>query len=242
MAILLDPPAWPAHGLLWSHLASDTSLEELHAFAVRTGLPRRGFEGDHYDVPEWSYDALVAAGAQPVSARDLVRALHVAGLRLRHRVGDRPVDRVSGLRLGGAVIDVDLVVSRRPAPGLTVGVAVLLRDARDRVALVHHRGRWTPPTAPVRAGEAVDAVAHRLVRAAGSSVSVPVPVAPQVRRAAGGPSGHLAVLDARVDDPNGATPYDWVDHAELARRCAQEFWWPIPAYLWEIGEWARPRS
>lgn len=81
--ILVDPPAWPAHGRLWSHLVSDTSLEELHAFAAACGVPRRGFERDHYDVPAEMYDGLVAAGARPVSARDLVSALETAGLRRR---------------------------------------------------------------------------------------------------------------------------------------------------------------
>jgi muramoyltetrapeptide carboxypeptidase len=81
--ILVDPPAWPAHGRLWSHLVSDTSLDELHAFAAACGVPRRGFERDHYDVPAEMYDGLVAAGARPVSARDLVGALENAGLRRR---------------------------------------------------------------------------------------------------------------------------------------------------------------
>ena len=49
--ILVDPPAWPAHGRLWSHLVSDTSYDELHAFARRLGIPARGFDRDHYDVP-----------------------------------------------------------------------------------------------------------------------------------------------------------------------------------------------
>jgi muramoyltetrapeptide carboxypeptidase len=81
--ILVDPPAWPAHGRLWSHLISDTSLEELHAFAAAAGVPRRGFERDHYDVPGEMYDALLAAGARPVSARDVVSALEASGLRRR---------------------------------------------------------------------------------------------------------------------------------------------------------------
>ncbi len=33
MAVLLDPARWPAHGTLWSHLVSDTSLAELHRLA-----------------------------------------------------------------------------------------------------------------------------------------------------------------------------------------------------------------
>jgi len=79
--ILIDPPAWPAHGMLWSHLVSDVSFEELHVFARLAGVPARAFDRDHYDVPGDMYDALVAAGAQPVRSRDLVLRLRAAGLR-----------------------------------------------------------------------------------------------------------------------------------------------------------------
>ena len=65
MTVLIDPPAVPAHGRMWSHLASDTSFDELHDFARGLGIPERGFDRDHYDVPgEW-YDAVVEAGADP---------------------------------------------------------------------------------------------------------------------------------------------------------------------------------
>lgn len=86
MGILIDPPAWPAHGRLWSHLVSDTSLDELHAFAAEHGIPRRGFERDHYDVPADAYDQLVAAGAMPVTSREVVQRLTAAGLRRRKAV------------------------------------------------------------------------------------------------------------------------------------------------------------
>jgi hypothetical protein len=85
MAVLIDQPMWPAHDRLWSHLVSDTSLEELHAFADKARLPRRSFDLDHYDVPEERYGDLVAAGAQPVSNRDLVRRLQASGLRVAQR-------------------------------------------------------------------------------------------------------------------------------------------------------------
>ena len=49
--ILIDPPTWPGWGRTWSHLVSDSSLEELHEFAARVGLQRRLFDEDHYDVP-----------------------------------------------------------------------------------------------------------------------------------------------------------------------------------------------
>lgn len=81
--ILIDPPLVPAHGRLWSHLASDTSYEELHVFARGLGVPERGFDRDHYDVPSEWYDAAVEAGATPVSSRELVARLRDAGLRRR---------------------------------------------------------------------------------------------------------------------------------------------------------------
>jgi len=85
MAIYIDPPLWPAHGTHFSHLVSDISLEELHAFAAAQGIPERAFDGDHYDVPERRIEELVAAGAVPVEARMLVRKLIASGLRIPAR-------------------------------------------------------------------------------------------------------------------------------------------------------------
>jgi predicted metal-dependent HD superfamily phosphohydrolase len=85
MAVYLDPPLWPAHGTHFSHLISDTSLEELHAFAAAAGIPERAFDGDHYDVAEARYAALVTAGAVPVEGRVLVRKLIASGLRIPAR-------------------------------------------------------------------------------------------------------------------------------------------------------------
>lgn len=82
MTVLIDPPLWPAHGRLWSHLVSDDSLAELHAFAAASGIPERGFDLDHYDVPDSAHAALVAAGAVPVGAGDLLRRLRASGLRV----------------------------------------------------------------------------------------------------------------------------------------------------------------
>jgi len=85
MTVLIDPPLWPAHGTLWSHVVSDSSLEELHAFAGRTGLPPRSFDLDHYDVPAERHASLVAAGAVAVTGGDLVRRLIASGLRITAR-------------------------------------------------------------------------------------------------------------------------------------------------------------
>jgi hypothetical protein len=79
--ILVDPPRWPAHGRLWAHLVSDTAVAELHAFAEALGVPRRGFDRDHYDIPAERYTAAVWLGAHPVSSREIVAALYRRGLR-----------------------------------------------------------------------------------------------------------------------------------------------------------------
>lgn len=85
MTVLIDQPIWPAHDTLWAHIVSDTSLEELHAFAARAGIPSRGFDLDHYDVPAGKWGELVALGAQPVSVREFVRRLEASGLRVPQR-------------------------------------------------------------------------------------------------------------------------------------------------------------
>ncbi len=79
--IYVDRPAWPARGRLWSHLISDVSLAELHAFAEALGAPRRGFDRDHYDIPADRFPMAVWLGAYVVPSRDLVRLLRTSGLR-----------------------------------------------------------------------------------------------------------------------------------------------------------------
>ncbi|MCU1436991.1 MAG: hypothetical protein JWP66_78 [Naasia sp.] len=81
--MLIDSAMWPAHGTVWAHLVSDSSLEELHAFARANDIPARSFDLDHYDVPERRVADLIAAGAQPVSGRELVSRLLGSGLRVR---------------------------------------------------------------------------------------------------------------------------------------------------------------
>jgi hypothetical protein len=83
VTVYIDPPTWPGHGRLWSHLVSDTSYEELHAFAAELGIPRRAFDRDHYDVVEERYGSALAAGAHPATSREIVARLHAAGLRRR---------------------------------------------------------------------------------------------------------------------------------------------------------------
>lgn len=88
MSIFIDPPIWPAHGTVFSHLISDTSLAELHDFAAKTGISPRAFDADHYDVPAYRYEGLVRAGAREVSGSQLTRILIDSGLRVPLR--ERP--------------------------------------------------------------------------------------------------------------------------------------------------------
>lgn len=98
MSILIDPPAWPAHGTLFSHLVSDLSIDELHDFARAHDVPERAFDRDHYDVPLRLHEQLVAAGAISVPATELVRRLIASGLRVRSKERPERLDAVLSSR------------------------------------------------------------------------------------------------------------------------------------------------
>lgn len=96
--IFIDPPFWPAHGTVFSHLISDTSVVELHAFAAAHGVTERAFDLDHYDVPERLYAELVAGGAVPLSGKELARTLMASGLRIKAKYRVKSVASVLELR------------------------------------------------------------------------------------------------------------------------------------------------
>jgi Protein of unknown function (DUF4031) len=82
MALLLDKPVQRMVGgrLRWTaHLVSDVSLEELHGFAAVMGYPTKAFHNKpkrpHYDILDLWIGHTLAAGAQPVSARTVAKAL-----------------------------------------------------------------------------------------------------------------------------------------------------------------------
>ena len=80
--ILVDECRWWWRDQLWCHMVSDVHFDELHEFAATLGIPRRGFQGDHYDIPTHVREIALVTGAVAVTSRELVLRLRAAGLRL----------------------------------------------------------------------------------------------------------------------------------------------------------------
>ena len=142
MTVYADTPRWPRHGMLWGHLISDTSLEELHEVAARAGLPPRSFDLDHYDWPAAARDSLVEAGVVFVGDGELTRILIASGLRIKLR--DRPAARARrsaehATALGLEPVPRDLVVGLRghvdPLPE-AAGAFRLTRDEPEGPARI----------------------------------------------------------------------------------------------------------
>lgn len=93
MTVMVDAAVWRWQDGRWAHMASDSSLEELHTFAARLGLPRVGFHGDHYDVDERTRTRAIRLGALETDPRRLVGCLRRAGMR-RRRTATRRWNRV----------------------------------------------------------------------------------------------------------------------------------------------------
>ncbi|MEO7069608.1 MAG: DUF4031 domain-containing protein [Nostocoides sp.] len=239
MTILIDPPRWAAHDRLWSHLISDSSLAELHAFAARRGIPERGFEGDHYDVPQELYASVVAAGAQEVDGRTLLRSLQRSGLRTQKRRHEKVIASVPDapwLPPGGRA---DVVASRQddaPAPTVVVRLAVV---CEGQLLVIDRPGRG--PDLPFRAvGEASAPVAlaglvtdivgavppePRLLGYVRNTVDRPTPDYPWPT-----PRACFTVYAATVDSVVAQRlSGSWITHAEGASVLTERHWWPLLA-------------
>lgn len=217
MTVLIDPPSWPAHGRLWSHLASDVSFEELHAFAGALGVPARGFEGDHYDLPEERYQAAVAAGAIPVPTRELLHRLRAAGLRRPKRRGEKVL---ASLVLPEGRGRVDILRSTRAPRQAPTDVVLLATDAASGSVLT-----LAGPAPPRRSlsgdRSASDAAAGLLASHLLGPVRVPVRQIGHVRHL--GPAAEPVrvdvVLHAQLDRGTGYLsrhPAQWVDAGDFA--------------------------
>ena len=254
MTLWIDPPVWPAHGRLWSHLISDTSLAELHEFAAGLGIPRRGFEGDHYDIPAERYADVVAAGARETTGRDLLARLSASGLRLPKRKGDRGIERAVGVRFpDGTSADVDLVASVREMPHERVFASmVLVTDAAGAHLLTwsERRREWSSCGGWREDRETPIETAVRETAEESGLILDPGALRPRGyerfrRRPGGGPGLWVQGRDVlqvysttvpevapalRAESPGDPLP-EWVDDAELSRRCGAAFWWPLAAYV-----------
>jgi muramoyltetrapeptide carboxypeptidase len=145
LTLYIDPPNVAARGRLWSHLASDSSYDELHRFARTLGIPGRGFDRDHYDIPAERYDAVVSLGVTPVSSRELIALLKAAGLRRRKadalvpKKAGRSLVRAPRLQAGDRVA---VVAPAGPvtASQLDAGLAVLRSWGLEPMEGEHVRG------------------------------------------------------------------------------------------------------
>jgi 8-oxo-dGTP pyrophosphatase MutT (NUDIX family) len=249
MAIWIDPPSWPAHGRLWSHLISDTSYEELHAFAAMAGLPVRGFDGDHFDVPQERYAALLTAGAQPIDGKALARLLRDSGLRFQKRKGERPLAAYRNvLPAVEAEHSLHVVASPLlPPDELTAAAAIFVTDAHGAVLLVRTvvRQAWGPPAGGREPPETVLECATRETWEESGLRIDPARLTPcgyervtfDVGSTGRWPNrrNYVACFAAvltevrppvapRVADVDAA---DWVSWAAAEQRCDREFWWPL---------------
>lgn len=234
--LLIDPPAWPAHGRLWSHLVSDTSFEELHEFAQRAGIPRRGFEGDHYDVPQERYDDVVTAGAVPIDGRELLRRLQHSGLRIPKRKHERVVlstPDAPWLPPGGRA---DVIASRQDdAPPRTVVVRAVLRDARGIHVVARADGRGLDlPMRHVAVGESPSDA----LRALGDELGLGSDRAPligYVRNVVREPDAGYpwpvptACFALFALPAGGLTGGRWLPTAQQEVELGERHWWPLVA-------------
>ena len=249
MAIWIDPPSWPAHGRLWSHVISDTSYDELAAFAAQAGIPARGYDGDHFDIPAESYDALVAAGARPIDGKDLARLLRDSGLRFQKRRGERPLAAYRNvLPAVDAEHTVHLVASALPTPDeLTVAAVAFVTDAEGGLLLVHTlaRASWGAPGGMREPAESVPGCATRETWEEAGLLVGPgalMPCGYERVTFDEGPTGRwpnrrnyvacfaTVLTDVRPPVAPGDPDIDaagWVSRSEAQRRCGHEFWWPL---------------
>ena len=237
MTIWIDPPAWPAHGRLWSHLVSDTSYDELHDFAVAQGIPRRGFEGDHYDVPEERYAALVEAGAAPVDGREVVRILQRSGLRIQKRKHERVVRAVPGASWLPPGSRADVIASRQDeAPTNTVVVRLALLRGPNLLVVERPDGGWDLPARAVGGQTAAGAVGALVDELLGASTALSPTLLGYVRNTVPSPDADypwpvpkacFAVYARWLPPAADAGHGTWMALARAEPELSQRHWWPL---------------
>jgi hypothetical protein len=80
VAVYVDEPIWPWHGLRWCHLLAD-DIDELHRFAVQLGLQRSSYQGPpktsspHYDLTGFERRRALSRGAIACDRQGIVMVL-----------------------------------------------------------------------------------------------------------------------------------------------------------------------
>ncbi|MGO0575381.1 DUF4031 domain-containing protein [Ornithinimicrobium panacihumi] len=257
MTVFIDPPLWPAHGRLFSHLVSDRDLAELHEVAALAGLPERAFDGDHYDVPEERHADCVAAGAVPIGATELARVMRDSGLRVRKRKGERSLARVENGLAAATSAPHTLDVIASPFEQATAGASVVLVRAEDRLAMVRNASRpgWMPPGGKRDPGESVREGAVRELAEETGLVLEPAGLTPVGYERITVPEGvdprpfdtgvnHLQVFAAVLELSGSAPPplrpsfedvleARWFTRDAAERHGAAQPWWALVAWWWE---------
>lgn len=151
--------------------------------------------------------------------------------------------------LDGTVADIELVRTAEPAPpDCTFAATVLLTDATGAYAVVYsvRRRQWGPPGGWREAEESVADCARREVAEETGVRLVEADLEPfgWERFIIGTPGpltqpgrDLLQVYRAGVTTPrppllpslDDTSAQEWVDAAELERRCGAQFWWPLVA-------------
>lgn len=235
MALWMDRPTWPAHDTLFSHLVSDGGWEatgraswqqavaELSDAVSTVDLHAGWVDGDHADVPASHLEALVEAGAQIRSAREITAMLRATGQRLAKRKQERCLRRT--------VVDearrTDLVRSPQPVAGGEARGIVL--DAGGRLAMVERGGDLHLPPAPA-GGRPVGRLefAQRPSDEPGGDPQRAEGPAVVTHRI-----GYLLVDGAAPTDAiRGVT---WLTRDQAQARCGDAPWWPLVAHGLERG-------
>lgn len=79
MKAYFRPKHQPRPPYVMSHMIADTE-EELHAMAAKIGVPRKSYQGDHYDITQAQRALAIQAGARAITMAQLAC---MAGLRQR---------------------------------------------------------------------------------------------------------------------------------------------------------------
>ena len=217
MTVLIDPPLWPKHGTVWSHLVSDTSIEELRGVRRAGGDPRprlrprplRRAAGAH-TTSSWPQAPCRCPRVNSCagSARADSGSRRASGTRPVTRLLSRPRSSSARVITGGVPAGLSAAVETRrlrdfarPSPGRFGAGRASSTESEEHLRLGHPHRTLAPDGHLGQAGE-LDDRDRRLLRRCGRD---------QGRRRLGGclGGGHRAATpggDVRDDGPTARVP------------------------------------